>query len=218
MVSLSGKEKTIYVRRMFANISDTYDRLNNILSFGFDQHWRRVTARSCAPVDGGKILDVATGTGRLPLALLRRPDFEGRVVGLDLARRMLAQAAPKLTPHQSRCLLVHQDAARLPFAADTFDAVTCLETLEFLARPQAVLLEMARVLRPGGLLLTTNRINWEARLMPGKAFSREELTGMLRACGLDGIRFQRWQVYYDLVWAVKPVSGHHKEHWQKGRE
>jgi len=160
----------------------------------------RALSDVCAPL----VLDVATGTGRLPLALLRRTDFRGQVIGLDLARRMLNLARRKARHHGSRLHLIRQDAARLPFADGAFDAVTCLEALEFLPNPPAALQEMARVLRPGGVLLVTNRVNWEARLMPGRAFPGPALRALLESLGLTCIKIHRWQVCYDLVWARKP--------------
>jgi SAM-dependent methyltransferase len=152
------------------------------------------------------VLDVATGTGRLPLALLRRSDFQGKVVGLDLARRMLHLAQRKARHHGPRLRLIQQDAASLPFADGAFDAVTCVEALEFLLDPPVALREMTRVLRPGGVLLITNRVNWEAWLMPGKAFSGPALRALLESLGLTRIDIQRWQVCYDLVRAQKPEA------------
>jgi len=150
------------------------------------------------------VLDVATGTGRLPLALLRRPGFRGRVIGLDLSWRMLRLAQHKARHHRARLYFIRQDAAKLPFADNVFDAVTCVEALEFLANPRGALQEMARVLRVGGVLLVTNWVNWEARLMPGKAFSNSKLRAMLESVGLTSVHIQRWQECYDLVWARKP--------------
>jgi hypothetical protein len=66
-----------------------------------------------------------------------------------------------------------------------------------------VLQEMARVLRPGGVFLVTNRINWESKLMPGKAFTDEQLCAILCAVGLVQVEIRPWQVYYDLIWARK---------------
>jgi len=149
------------------------------------------------------VLDVATGTGRLPLALLRQSGFRGQVIGLDLSRQMLHLAQHKARRQGLRLCLIRQDAARLPFADGSFDAVTCVEALEFLADPQESLEEMARVLRPGGVLLVTNRVNWEARLMPGKAFSGPVLRVLLESLGLTRIEIRRWQECYDLVWAQK---------------
>jgi len=158
------------------------------------------------------ILDVATGTARLPLALLTRPTFDGHVFGLDLSRNMLVQAERKLTPYAGRYTLVWHDAQHLPFDDETFDAVCCLEALEFMPDPPGVLAEMARVLRPGGVFMVTNRINWEARLMPGKAFSKDRIRAMLQSLGLVRIEFRLWQVYYDLILALKEgrqaVEGH----------
>jgi SAM-dependent methyltransferase len=157
-------------------------------------------------VNGPLILDVATGTGRLPEALLTSPDFGGAIVGLDLSRKMLRQAAIKLQTLQDQTAaitLIHHDAVPLPFNKESFDAVTCLEALEFMPDPKRLLGEMARVLRPGGVLLTTNRVNWERKLMPGKAFDENTLRTMLHQVGLPQIEIRPWQVYYDLVWARK---------------
>lgn len=155
------------------------------------------------PVRRPLVLDVATGTGRLPLSLLSRPPFQGHVVGLDLSRRMLEHARVNLIAFEDRCTLVHHDAQHLPFADETFDAVCCLEALEFMPSPHKVLTEMARVLRPGGIFLVTNRVNWESRLMPGKAFAKPRFRAMLQGLGLERVEFRLWQVYYDLIFARK---------------
>ena len=159
--------------------------------------------RALNDVRAPRVLDVATGTGRLPLALLRQSGFRGKVIGLDLSWQMLHLAQRKARRYGLRLSLTRQDAARLPFADGSFDAVTCVEALEFLANPQESLEEMARVLCPGGILLVTNRVNWEARLMPGKAFSNATLHTMLESVGLIRIEIRRWQECYDLVWAQK---------------
>ena len=158
-------------------------------------------------VDCPLILDVATGTGRLPIALLQSPDFCGTVVGLDLSRKMLQQAQNKLQAYGARAAtavtLIHQDALHLPFPNECFDAVACLEALEFMPASERALREMARVLRPGGVLLVTNRMNWESRLMPGKAFTDDTLRAMLGQMDFPQIEIRPWQVYYDLIWARK---------------
>ena len=151
------------------------------------------------------VLDVATGTGRLPLALLRHEQFSGQVVGLDLSRRMLQQAASKLDDDLAHVDLVYAPAAPLPFPDSAFDAVTFLEALEFVDDPQAVLAEIARVLRPGGVLLTTIRIN--VHTMPGKLWTTERMRAELDMLGLAAIRFEPWQVEYSKVWAQKPGDG-----------
>jgi ubiquinone/menaquinone biosynthesis C-methylase UbiE len=154
-------------------------------------------------VNAPLVLDVATGTGRMPLALFAQGRFHGYVVGLDLSAKMLEQARDKLAPYTGRCALLRHDAQELPFPDQTFDAVSCLEALEFTPSPEQVLYEMARVLRPGGTFLVTNRINWESKLMPGKAFADDQMRSMLRAVDLVNIEIRPWQVYYDLIWARK---------------
>jgi ubiquinone/menaquinone biosynthesis C-methylase UbiE len=82
------------------------------------------------------VLDVATGTGRLPLALLRQLDFRGHLIGLDLAAKMLEQAQDRLAWYRHRFDLVQQNALTLPFRDNSFDVVTCLEALEFMTNPR----------------------------------------------------------------------------------
>ena len=164
-------------------------------------------SRRLKPWPAPLVLDVATGTGRLPFFLLAEPLFAGRVVGLDASAGMLAQAAAKLDGSGQRAAFVHALAGDLPFADDTFAAVTCLEALEFLPDDAAALREMARVLGPGGVLLTTRRQGPEAGYFLGRARGREELEALLADLGLSDIRSQPWQVEYELVWALKPGSG-----------
>jgi len=159
--------------------------------------------RKLREVECPLVLDVATGTGRMPCALLDRPTFRGYIIGLDLSRRMLHQAQAKLHDYAGRYTLVWRDAQHLPFPDGTFDAVCCLEALEFMPSPRRLLSEMSRVLRPGGVFLVTNRINWERKLMPGKAFTDDKLRTMLLEVGTIDIEFRSWQVYYDLIWARK---------------
>jgi ubiquinone/menaquinone biosynthesis C-methylase UbiE len=152
-------------------------------------------------VEAPFVLDVATGTARLPLALLRVPAFSGRVIGLDLARRMLALAAEKLAPYGDRAALVWHAARPLPFPDASFDALTCLEALEFMPDARAVLQECARVLRPGGLLFVTRR---RSRLMPGLTQSRAGFARLLQSVGLEPDGVSAWQVDYEQFWASKP--------------
>jgi ubiquinone/menaquinone biosynthesis C-methylase UbiE/uncharacterized protein YbaR (Trm112 family) len=158
--------------------------------------------RELAGVEHPLILDVATGTGRLPLALLHE-HFRGQVVGLDLSKGMLRQARSKLRPYGEQVSLVWHDASHLPFDDGSFDAVTSLESLEFLPRPLAALAEMVRVLAPGGVLFLTNRVGREARLLPGRAIPRASFHQVLAALSLRQIQVRPWQAAYDLALARK---------------
>ena len=148
------------------------------------------------------VLDVATGTGRLPLALFGE-GFAGQIIGLDLSLGMLRQARDKLAPYSDHVYLVWQDASRLPFDDGVFDAVTCLEALEFLPRPLSALAEMVRVLAPDGILFLTNRVGPEARFLPGRAIPRPCFEEILAELPLRDVPVRRWQVDYDLALARK---------------
>lgn len=174
-----------------------------------DEYWflgHPLASRLAERVAQPLILDVATGTARLPLAVSRVTEFDGAIVGLDISRPMLAVAARKTQGHARRIHLVHHPAAPLPFADESFDAVTMLEALEFLPDPTATLREMVRVLRPGGLLMVTNRIGADARWLPGRAHEPQRFEQRLAALGLAEIETKPWQEYYDLIWACKPGS------------
>ena len=149
------------------------------------------------------ILDVATGTGRFPLALAADARFEGHVIGIDLSRKMLDVAAERVAAEhfESFITLARQDAMHLPFPDTTFDAVTCLEALEFLPDPERALEEMVRVLRPGGVLLATIRI--DTRWMPGRTPNESEMRALLESMGVAQIDVEVWQSDYSKVWALK---------------
>ena len=181
-----------------------YDRAKN-LSYVFEARFIGLPlVQALSPLPVPRILDVASGTGRVPMALQRAGGAGGLVVGADRSRRMLAEArAATPDPGQSVAYLC-ADAAALPFGANTFDAVTCLESLEFMASGRAVLAEMVRVLKPGGLLLLSNRVGSDALLFPGRLCRRGCLERVLGEMELRDITGERWQVHYDLVWASKP--------------
>lgn len=179
-----------------------YDRIKEIT-------WRR--DRECltdpllqwlADVRQPLILDVGTGTGRLPKALLSDKRFDGQVWGLDLSIGMLRRARERLAPWENRCTLIWEDADRLPFPDETFDVVTCLEALEFTPRPERTLGELMRVLRPGGVLVLTNRIG-RARWFPGRTYSDDALIDLLCGYPLSRIEIHTWNTFYDQVWVRK---------------
>lgn len=151
------------------------------------------------------ILDVATGTGRLPAFLLNEPTFNGRVIGLDASLQMLAYARSKLNAHHHRAGLVQQVASDLPFPDEAFDAVSCLEALEFFPNDTEALQEMIRVLSPGGMLMVTRRRGWEAKTFIGRYRDQEAFETHLAVLGMVEVETHIWQMEYDLVFARKPV-------------
>lgn len=134
------------VRTMFDRIAGRYDLLNTVLSGGADARWRRRAAAATGLRAGGRALDVACGSGRLSLELMRLAGPAGEVVGLDFSAAMLGVARGAAPGPR----YVQGDALRLPFADGEFDAVTIAFGLRNLADPGLGLAEMRRVLRPGG--------------------------------------------------------------------
>ncbi len=197
-----GRRVVVWLYDVYAR---RYDRIKR-----YDLAWESATLgrpmlRALLDIPAPLVLDVATGTARLPLALFGQPAFNGYVIGLDYSRRMLAVAAHKVAPIGFRMTLIYQPAQKLPFDDNTFDAVTCLEALEFMPDPDAVIAELIRVARPGALILLTNRKGIEAKLMPGKTVPRTEIAERLRRrFGLEDVNVMVWQMDYDQVWALKP--------------
>jgi ubiquinone/menaquinone biosynthesis C-methylase UbiE len=180
-----------------------YDRLKDV-QFFYEVRFLGLPLREAlAHVPAPRLLDVATGTGRLARALLRGTDYPGTVVGVDRSRPMMGATPPCSVEEGARVAFLQSDARALPFAAETFDGVACLEALEFMPRAEAALREMMRVLKPGGVLLLSNRLAPDALFFPGRLCRRGHLERRLAALGLIEVRAGRWQAHYDLVWARK---------------
>jgi SAM-dependent methyltransferase len=173
-----------------------------------DDHFTivRPLLRALGERPGTRLLDVATGTGRVPAALLAEPRFAGRAIGLEPAARMLEQAQAKLRPLRDECDLVRSPAVPLPFRDQSFDAVSCLEAIEFFPSDVKALREMARVLKPGGFLLTSLRVGWESRLFLFRHRSHQEFARLLEAAGFGEVDFHLWETSYDMVVARKAVT------------
>lgn len=148
------------------------------------------------------VLDVATGTGRLPFALLCQPDFKGSVIAIDISHGMLEKAAKKLEPHRGRVHLMQYDAFPLPFKNETFDIVCCVEALELIGEKQAAVMELARVLRAGGILLTSRGTEESGRGIV--VVSAEALTELLHRAGLEDVQIIPWWRVFNRVFARKP--------------
>lgn len=136
--------------QMFDRIAPRYDLVNRLMTFGFDQSWRRKTVDSLRLQPGQTGLDLATGTA--DLAILTAQRAPGcHVVGLDPSRGMLSVGQEKLAAQglSDRIRLVEGDACSLPFGNAEFDGLTMgFGIRNVVDRPKA-LAEMARVLRPG---------------------------------------------------------------------
>lgn len=142
----SPDEKRRYTHRLFGRIAPRYELMNQVLSLGQVDRWRKEAAAAVALPNGGWVLDVATGEGAIARALLRR--WPGaRVVGLDFVRPMLVLGRSH-SPPQIRW--VEGDALRLPFPDGFFEAAISAFALRNVVDVRATLREQARVVRPGG--------------------------------------------------------------------
>jgi demethylmenaquinone methyltransferase / 2-methoxy-6-polyprenyl-1,4-benzoquinol methylase len=133
-----------HARELFAPLGPTYDRVGAALSLGQDPRGRRFLVSRLPR--GGHVLDVATGTGLVAVELLRR-GFQ--VTGVDLSPEMLAVAHRRLGDEVK---LINASAEALPLASGSFDHLTVTHVLRYVAEPEATLAELARVVRPGGIV------------------------------------------------------------------
>ncbi len=143
-----GKRR--YVRTLFATIADRYDLITVVLSYGRDRAWKRRLLRLAPPLDGLRVLDLATGTG--DIAYLAH-DAGAQVTGLDVTTRMIQLAVAK-RPGAARPRFLVGDMTALPLAAGSFDVVTTGYGLRNVPDLGGAIDEIARVLKPGGLLLS----------------------------------------------------------------
>jgi len=184
-------------------VAHRYNKIKDLYYVDEARYLGLPLVEALSSVQAPRVLDVATGTGRVPLAILRAQELDGPIVALDRSPRMLAEARTVLEHRDGAVAFVLGDAGKLSFGKDTFDCVTCLEALEFMRDGAETLREMVRVLRSGGILLLSNRVGRDARFFPGRLCGRGRLERRLGELGLEDIKTQRWQVHYDLVWSRK---------------
>ena len=137
---------------LFAGLPRRYDRMGAIMSFGQDPRWRRALVEAIDPKPGMRVLDVATGTGLVAYQLAARGC---EVVGLDQSVQMLDLARSRRAgrpPLQGRIEFVLGEAERLPFDSASFDALSFTYLLRYVDDPSATMTELARVVRPGGVI------------------------------------------------------------------
>lgn len=143
----SPEQKRAHNRRLFATIADRYDLVTAVLSYGQDARWKRRLVAMAGVTPGERALDLACGTGDIALAVAARG---ARVTGLDLTPRMLQLAAGK----SRAATFLAGDMTSLPFGSRSFDLVTTGYGLRNVPHLATALDEIARVLRPGGRLLS----------------------------------------------------------------
>jgi len=139
---------------MFDRIAPRYDLLNQLLSFGRDAAWRKQFIRHLPPGSSLHVLDLATGTADVLIALAKNPRV-ATGVGLDMSWEMLRHGKQKLMRSglAPRFALLRGDATAQGLAPETFDLVTMSFGIRNVTDVSACLREMRRVLKPGGRAL-----------------------------------------------------------------
>ena len=197
---------THVVSLLYDATASRYDKIKDLHYVNEARYLGLPLAKELGNVRWPWVLDVAAGTGRVPLALLRARGLENPIVAVDRSSRMLTKARAALSDCDGAVALIQGDAGALSFGDGAFDCVTCLEALEFVQNPAGALGEMVRVLKSGGVLLLSNRVGADAWLFPGRLCGRGRLERHLAQLGLAQIETQPWQVHYDLIWARKPLT------------
>jgi ubiquinone/menaquinone biosynthesis methyltransferase len=146
----AGKER--YTRKLFATIADRYDLITIVLSYGRDRAWKKRLVDMSGAGASTKALDLACGTGDIAFALAGRG---ANVVGLDITHRMIELARAKAANHKpGQPSFLVGDMMALPFPDASFDLITTGYGIRNVPEIAPAIAEMARVLRPGGLLLS----------------------------------------------------------------
>jgi demethylmenaquinone methyltransferase/2-methoxy-6-polyprenyl-1,4-benzoquinol methylase len=150
METARPRDPNRFAQTLFAPLPERYDRLAELLSMGQNGRWRRAMVDHIVPDHPDLVLDVASGPAGVALQLADRG--AGRVVGIDLTLDMLRQGQRNVARRSlgQRVQLVNGRAERMPFADATFDALTFTYLLRYVDDPQATLVELARVVKPGG--------------------------------------------------------------------
>lgn len=184
----SGMGKKEQVAQMFDTISGNYDGLNRVISFGIDIKWRKKVLKMVSSIRPTEVLDIATGTG--DLAILMAQTTAGRIVGLDISAGMLEVGRKKVAAKNltDKIELILGDSENMPFADNSFDAITVAFGVRNFENLDKGLAEILRVLKPGGLFVILETSNptkfpfkqgyqlYTRHILPliGKAFSKDD--------------------------------------------
>ena len=147
------KQAAQWVERMFSQIAFRYDLLNHLLSFNIDRSWRRLLLQKLAgPLKdpSARVLDLCCGTGDVLLDFRRTG--KAQIIGADFCHPMLTETARKAKRMGFRALLLEADALGLPLADNSFDAIAISFGFRNLTNYRGGLLELHRVIKPGGTL------------------------------------------------------------------
>jgi len=146
-------DKAGAVRQVFDSVAPKYDVMNDLMSAGLHRVWKAYTVMVANLQEGQRALDIAGGTGDLALAFSKKVGKSGEVVHTDINEAMLRTGRNRLLDAGVVLPTVVCDAEQLPFADEYFDVVSVAFGLRNMTHKDRALLEMRRVLKPGGKLL-----------------------------------------------------------------
>jgi demethylmenaquinone methyltransferase/2-methoxy-6-polyprenyl-1,4-benzoquinol methylase len=152
-----------FAQELFAPLPRRYDRLAELLSFGQNGRWRRAMVDAVVDAQPSLVLDVASGTAGVALQIAERTG--ARVVGVDVSEAMLRRGVANVAAagRRRQVGMALGRAEQLPLADDTVDALTFTYLLRYVDDPQTTLVELARVVKPGGVVA-----NLEFLVPPGR--------------------------------------------------
>jgi len=155
--STLGKKEQ--VEQMFDTISENYDGLNRIISFGIDAKWKKKILKMIASKNPKNILDIATGTG--DMAILMSQTNAQKIVGLDISAGMLEVGRKKIEAKNlsGKIEMIQGDSENLPFENNTFDAITVAYGIRNFETLEKGLAEILRVLKPNGVFVILETSN-----------------------------------------------------------
>jgi demethylmenaquinone methyltransferase/2-methoxy-6-polyprenyl-1,4-benzoquinol methylase len=150
MTHLQGQERAAYVQDMFGRIAGRYNLMNRLMTGGQDMRWRRFVVQQARLPQGGKLLDLATGTGDIAFEALKAVP-NATIIGGDFSLPMMRVGQQE--PLGKQIGWTGADALNLPFPDATFDAVTSGYLVRNVIDIPRTLAEQLRVLKPGGRIV-----------------------------------------------------------------
>lgn len=151
--TVDERDKARHVRGVFDSVASNYDIMNDLMSMGLHRVWKRYTVMVADLRPGHKVLDIAGGTGDLASAFAQQVGPSGQVVHTDINEAMLRTGRDRLLNRGQVLDTLVCDAEHLPFPDASFDRVSVAFGLRNMTHKDQALLEMSRVLKPGGKLL-----------------------------------------------------------------
>jgi demethylmenaquinone methyltransferase / 2-methoxy-6-polyprenyl-1,4-benzoquinol methylase len=148
----AASSENVFAARLFEGLPSRYDLLAEVLTFGQNRRWRAELVGRIASSTPQTILDVATGTAGVAMALAR--ETEARITGVDISAEMLARGRERVHAAglDGRIGMELGRAEQLRFSSASFDAVSFTYLLRYVADPAATVAELVRMLRPGGVM------------------------------------------------------------------